>query len=182
VTDWSLVDIFCYFSHEFITVPPNSWISACHKHGVQVIGTVITEWENGAMVCQELFQSLESSQHAAEYLIQLAVKTGIDGWLINIENPIPLDLLDNLKFFLSTLTQGMHSALGNGTQVIWYDAVTIEGTLRWQDGLTPLNKPFFDLCDGIFINYTWKDGSMATTLENLAGIISVTIPFPPSFS
>jgi mannosyl-glycoprotein endo-beta-N-acetylglucosaminidase len=172
VTDWSLVDIFCYFSHEFITIPPTSWISTCRNHGVQIIGTVITEWEDGFKVCQELFQSPESAQHAAEYLIQLAIKTQIDGWLINIENPIPLDLIDNLKLFLTTLTQGMHSALGDEqqSQVIWYDAVTIEGKLRWQDGLTSLNKPFFDLCDGIFINYTWKDDSITTTLDTLAGI------------
>lgn len=37
-----------------------------------------------------------------------------------------------------------------------YDAVTVEGKLQWQDQLSHLNKPFFDVCDGIFVNYTWK--------------------------
>ena len=37
-----------------------------------------------------------------------------------------------------------------------YDSVTVRGNLQWQDQLTELNKPFFDLCDGIFMNYTWK--------------------------
>ena len=40
--------------------------------------------------------------------------------------------------------------------VIWYDAVTVEGRLQWQDSLTELNTPFFDACDGIFVNYTWR--------------------------
>ena len=40
--------------------------------------------------------------------------------------------------------------------VIWYDAVTVEGRLQWQDSLTELNAPFFDACDGIFVNYTWR--------------------------
>jgi endo-beta-N-acetylglucosaminidase D len=37
-----------------------------------------------------------------------------------------------------------------------YDAVTVNGDLGWQDKLNKYNKPFFDLCDGIFVNYTWK--------------------------
>lgn len=43
--------------------------------------------------------------------------------------------------------------------VIWYDAITTEGKLQWQDGLTDLNRPFFEACDGLFVNYTWKAGT-----------------------
>lgn len=42
---------------------------------------------------------------------------------------------------------------------IWlhrYDSVTIHGDLDWQNQLNDKNKPFFDICDGIFVNYTWK--------------------------
>ena len=42
-----------------------------------------------------------------------------------------------------------------------YDAVTTEGQLAWQDGLTPLNRPFFDACDALWVNYTWKEGTPA---------------------
>ena len=42
------------------------------------------------------------------------------------------------------------------SMVLWYDAVTMEGTLQWQDRLTDLNQPFFDACDGLFVNYTWQ--------------------------
>jgi endo-beta-N-acetylglucosaminidase D len=34
--------------------------------------------------------------------------------------------------------------------------LTIEGRIDWQDKLSALNKPFFDVTDGIFVNYTWK--------------------------
>lgn len=37
-----------------------------------------------------------------------------------------------------------------------YDSVTIGGDLEWQDQLNEKNKPFFDISDGIFVNYTWK--------------------------
>lgn len=39
--------------------------------------------------------------------------------------------------------------------VIRYDAVTVKGDLRWQNSLTPLNAPFFDLADALFVNYNW---------------------------
>ena len=42
------------------------------------------------------------------------------------------------------------------SMVLWYDAVTMQGKLQWQDRLTDLNQPFFDACDGLFVNYTWQ--------------------------
>lgn len=48
-----------------------------------------------------------------------------------------------------------------------YDAVTVEGKLAWQDSVTPLNRPFFDAADAIFINYTWKADAPRQLVENL---------------
>jgi mannosyl-glycoprotein endo-beta-N-acetylglucosaminidase len=48
-----------------------------------------------------------------------------------------------------------------------YDAVTTEGKLAWQDGLTRLNEPFYDACDGIFINYTWTEEKLHSTANHL---------------
>ena len=51
-----------------------------------------------------------------------------------------------------------------------------QGDLSWQNELNHLNKPFFDLCDGIFLNYTWKCGDTtqdgAVSPDNLANSIS----------
>jgi hypothetical protein len=33
---WHLVDVFVYFSHSLVTIPPPGWINAAHKHGVPV--------------------------------------------------------------------------------------------------------------------------------------------------
>lgn len=30
------VDVFVYFSHHLVTIPPKGWIHAAHKHGVKV--------------------------------------------------------------------------------------------------------------------------------------------------
>lgn len=42
-----------------------------------------------------------------------------------------------------------------------YDAVTAAGELRWQNGLSALNAPFFDLADALFVNY----GELACACE-----------------
>ena len=37
-----------------------------------------------------------------------------------------------------------------------YDAVTTGGHRQWQDTVNDLNRPFFGVADGIFVNYAWK--------------------------
>ncbi|GAB4831980.1 Cytosolic endo-beta-N-acetylglucosaminidase 1 [Ancistrocladus abbreviatus] len=35
---WYLIDVFVYFSHNLVTLPPPCWTNAAHKHGVKVLG------------------------------------------------------------------------------------------------------------------------------------------------
>eukprot|EP00884_Botryococcus_braunii_P001998 jgi/Botrbrau1/1179/Bobra.0162s0062.1 len=149
---WNLIDIFVYFSHHLVTIPPSGWVDAGHRHGVPVLGTLITEWEAGSAACAEMFASPETADRNARQLARIASHLGFDGWLINIENPLPTSLLPNLLLFLRTLrslTEGM------GGIVVWYDALTSEGKLEWQDTLNHLNWDFFDAAGSIFVNYTW---------------------------
>ncbi|XP_039047337.1 cytosolic endo-beta-N-acetylglucosaminidase 1-like isoform X1 [Hibiscus syriacus] len=153
---WYLIDVFVYFSHKLVTLPPPCWTNTAHRHGVKVLGTFITEWDEGKAICKELLSTEESAHKYAERLAELAVALGFDGWLLNMEVQVDVGQIPNLKEFVSHLTQTMHSLLP-GSLVIWYDSVTIDGDLNWQNRLNEKNKPFFDISDGIFINYTWKE-------------------------
>ncbi|KAK9742309.1 hypothetical protein RND81_03G162900 [Saponaria officinalis] len=153
---WYLIDVFVYFSHSLVTLPPPTWVNAAHKHGTKVLGTFITEWDEGKLICDKMLSTKEYAQTCAERLTELAVALGFDGWLINMEVTLNVAQIENLKEFVKHLTDTMHS-LKPGSLVIWYDSVTIYGDLDWQDQLNDKNKPFFDLCDGIFTNYTWKE-------------------------
>ncbi|XP_042465081.1 cytosolic endo-beta-N-acetylglucosaminidase 1-like [Zingiber officinale] len=154
---WYLMDVFVYFSHDLVTLPPPCWTNAAHTHGVKVLGTFLVEWDEGRVICDTLLSSKESSQMYAERLTELASALGFDGWLVNIEVNLDKKQVNNLKEFVHHLSCTMHSSVP-GSLVIWYDAVTIDGKLAWQNKLNDANKPFFDLCDGIFVNYTWQEG------------------------
>ena len=38
---WYLMDVFVYFSHDLVTVPPPCWTNAAHTHGVKVSGVFL---------------------------------------------------------------------------------------------------------------------------------------------
>ncbi|CAI9091776.1 OLC1v1026887C1 [Oldenlandia corymbosa var. corymbosa] len=153
---WYLIDVFVYFSHSLVTLPPPCWTNTAHKHGVKVLGTFIFEWDEGRIMANKLLATKESAHMYAERLSELAVALGFDGWLLNFEISLDVGQIPNLKEFVRHLTLTMHSSLPSSL-VIWYDSVCIDGSLSWQNQLNGDNKPFFDLCDGIFMNYTWKE-------------------------
>jgi mannosyl-glycoprotein endo-beta-N-acetylglucosaminidase len=97
---------------------------------------------------------LEQIDLIVKNLIEIVLHYGFDGYLINIENRLPISLIEPMIYFVDCLTKELSLVLAHA-QIIWYDAVTIEGKLEWQNQLNQLNKPFFDVCDGIFLNYCW---------------------------
>uniref|UniRef100_A0A914VZH8 Mannosyl-glycoprotein endo-beta-N-acetylglucosaminidase n=1 Tax=Plectus sambesii TaxID=2011161 RepID=A0A914VZH8_9BILA len=169
VAHWWYMDVFVYFSHHLVTLPPVGWINAAHQHGVLVLGTFITEWEAGAKICSEILSDPEKTRACISQLTLIAKVHNFDGWLINIENVIEYDHLTALQGFLSELTKSMRSALGERSRVVWYDSViATSGRLKWQDELNALNRPWFDCCDAIFLNYTWTEASLRQTAAEAA--------------
>ncbi|XP_057331605.1 cytosolic endo-beta-N-acetylglucosaminidase [Microplitis mediator] len=156
---WSIIDIFIYFSHYTITIPPYGWIHTAHKHGVKVLGTVITERTDGEKVWEQVLSSMEETKKFADALIMIAKHYKFEGWLLNIENKINHNDIDQLKYFVQYLTYGIHSEIDNA-EIIWYDSVTTDGSLLWQNKLNDRNKDFFENCDGIFLNYNWTDAGL----------------------
>ncbi|XP_031558651.1 cytosolic endo-beta-N-acetylglucosaminidase-like [Actinia tenebrosa] len=158
---WQYIDIFVYFSHHFITIPPPTWTNAAHTNGVLVLGTLITEWDDGAQRCSEFLEDEHSYKALAKQLVEIADYYKFDGWLINIENPIQPAKVINLIDFVDYLTKAVHQRNPFG-QVIWYDSVTYKGDLQWQNELNSMNGQFFESCDGIFLNYTWSVHQVST--------------------
>ncbi|CAH1795243.1 unnamed protein product [Owenia fusiformis] len=162
---WQYADSFVYFSHKLVTIPPSCWTNAAHRNGVKVLGTFITEWDEGAAICSELFESRSKYRKFADILVAIATFFNFEGWLINIENEIQEKHIEGMRHFVQYLTTAMHQQIP-GSEVIWYDSVTNKGALEWQNELNDNNSLFFDACDGIFLNYTWKQENLVQSAEN----------------
>ncbi|KAK5970156.1 Cytosolic endo-beta-N-acetylglucosaminidase [Trichostrongylus colubriformis] len=162
--NWWNIDIFCYFSHNFVTIPPISYINLAHAHGCLAMGTFITESKGGARLCEQFLASTETVQRTVDSLVCVALHYKFDGWLINIENRILIKHIDNLRLFLRLLTDGMREAVGF-SRVIWYDSVTITGMLKWQNMLNQLNRDWYECCDGIYLNYNWDDAMLLESAD-----------------
>lgn len=165
---WQYIDIFVYFSHHTVTIPPVGWTNAAHRHGVCMLGTFITEWQEGARLCEAFLAGDERSYQAvADRLVQIAQFFHFDGWLINIENSLNLAAVKNMPRFLQYLTAQLHQQVPGGL-VLWYDSVLQSGALKWQDELNEQNRVFFDSCDGFFTNYNWREEHLER-MPRLAG-------------
>ncbi|CAH2291672.1 cytosolic endo-beta-N-acetylglucosaminidase isoform X1 [Pelobates cultripes] len=157
---WQHIDIFVYFSHQMFTLPPVCWTNAAHKNGVCVLGTFITEWENGGKACELFLAGEESAYRAvADQMVRLAEYFQFDGWLVNIENLLSPLAVSRAPLFLRYLTDQLHQRVPGGL-ILWYDSVIHSGELKWQNELNDNNRQFFDACDGIFTNYNWREGNL----------------------
>ncbi|OWF35240.1 cytosolic endo-beta-N-acetylglucosaminidase-like [Mizuhopecten yessoensis] len=161
---WQYIDAFIYFSHNLLTVPPPGWTNTAHRHGVQMMGTLITEWDDGKKRCHQIIESEETYKKFADKMVAITQHYGMDGWLVNIENVVEAGKVQLLCDFVAYLTKRLHDVVP-GSQVIWYDSVIKTGGLKWQDEVNEKNSMFFDVCDGIFLNYNWKDASLRRSKE-----------------
>ncbi|GMF40802.1 unnamed protein product [Phytophthora lilii] len=173
---WDLVDVFVYFGHALVCPPPSGWIAAGHRHGTRVLGTFLTEGDEGTELCKELFHDSHSAevssqcasmsvfvgslirllvtQTFASKLAAIAWHGGFDGWLINVENDVPGDLVANIYVFLRTLRKGMQ--LQNAfAQVVWYGSLSRTGKRISFVRLDDASAPFFKNVDAFYADYGW---------------------------
>ncbi|KZV80878.1 hypothetical protein EXIGLDRAFT_780418 [Exidia glandulosa HHB12029] len=139
---WPCVDTFIYFSHYRVAPPPASWITAAHREGVPILGTLIFEWDESK---PDISLLTSRGRLYASLLARLAHERGFDGWLLNVEVALPGGRAhaEKLLEWIGELKSEMRALVGEDAQVIWYDSVTDAGHLAWQDRLCAANAPFF---------------------------------------
>lgn len=150
-----------------------TWINAAHNNGVKVLGTIIVESSRGRILLEEILKSRAYMNSIVEALVLVAKRCQFEGWLLNVECSLHESKIPMLKEFVEYLTIRMHQDVQHG-MVLWYDSIIDIGTLTWQNELNAKNKLFFDVCDGILINYTWNERNLERTeriLEEKGGDI-----------
>lgn len=154
--NWQCIDYFCYFSHKLVTIPTLQFLNAAHKNGVKVLGTLIVENVDGQKALyDDILSSREQVKRVSKSLVEISKRLKFEGWLLNVEVNVDFDKIEMLKYFVEYLTKLTNKEISNG-KVIWYDSVTNDGKLAWQNELNVRNETFFNSCDGIFTNYNWS--------------------------
>ena len=155
-------DIFIYFSHSRITVPPASWIDSAHRAGTLMLGTFITEGDEGKKENEKI--CLNINQYS-EQLVQLMSHYNFDGYLINIE--ADCDHPHQMLEFIQTLTLTGKS-VNPHSKIIWYDSMNLQGKISWKSCLNEGTLEFLHATDGFFTDYHWKKG-MPESSARVAG-------------
>ena len=161
---WSYIDIFCYFSHARVTIPPVATINAAHMNGVKVLGTLITEWEDGYIDTMRMIAGKDGDKaYYAKKLVSIAKTLNFEGWLVNIEHSMKAE---EVPLLVAWMKEFKRLANLEKLIVVWYDSVIKNGELKWQSALTEDNLIWFDVCDLFFTDYHWKLGNLETTMMN----------------
>lgn len=175
-TYWQYVDELVYWggsSGEGLIVPPSPDVTDLgHKNGVPVIGTVFFPQDvaGGKMEWLETFltQEEDGSFPMADKLIQVATTYGFDGWFINQETEgnkeRPLNKKDAAKMqeFIKYFKEQAPEM-----RLVYYDSMTSEGKMDWQNALTDKNAMFMvddegnAVADEMFLNFWWSEDELA---------------------
>ena len=127
---WDAIDVFCYFGHHRISMPPAAWVEACHARGVPCLGTIITE--GGGEAAADQADLLSSVDVCVEKLCDLCEHYQFDGWLVNFESAVQggRAQMAAVSELLATLTICLKQRVGEQALVIYYDALDSDGNIR----------------------------------------------------
>lgn len=176
-TYWQYVDELVYWggsSGEGLIVPPSPDVTDLgHKNGVPVIGTVFFPQDvaGGKMEWLNTFLKQESDGTfpLADKLIEVAQTYGFDGWFINQETegaeeePLSPEHAQKMQEFIKYM-----KSQAPELRVIYYDSMTSEGKMDWQNALTDKNSMFLvdeegnAVADEMFLNFWWTEDKLAS--------------------
>lgn len=170
---WQYIDKLVYWGGsggEGLIVPPSAdVIDSAHRNGVPVLGTVFfpmtvhggkLEWLN------EFLAKDESGNFVMiDKLIEVANTYNFDGWFINQETESidEAPLTKDHAILMQEFIKQFKSKAKDELEIMWYDSMTKDGEMDWQNALTDKNDYFLvdgdknDVADSMFLNFWWTN-------------------------
>lgn len=168
---WQYIDKLVYWggsSGEGLIVPPSADVTdSAHRNGVPVLGTVFfpptvyggkLEWLN-----EFLEKDASGNFLMVDKLIEVSKTYNFDGWFINQETegtenaPLSKDHAVLMQDFIKQFNIKAKDEL----EIMWYDSMTKDGEIDWQNALTDKNDYFLvdgdknSVADSMFLNFWW---------------------------
>ena len=167
---WQYVDRLVFWggsAGEGIILAPNpTLIDAAHRNGVKILGNVFFppivyggqfQWVN------DFLQKNGNTFPVADKLIEVAEYYGFDGWFLNQETAggnaqTAINMRDFMIYFQEN----------SDLEIEWYDAMTENGNVSWQNQLNTLNDWYFQWGDTLvsetmFLNFWWNAAFLNTS-------------------
>jgi len=188
-THWAYIDKFVWFggtSSQTIQIPSSPWANVAHKNGVKIFGNVFfapTAFGGSKTTLQSFLEKDDLGNFiAVDKMIAIMEYYKFDGWFINEETATNAATALLMHEFVATLTARAEAL---GKEVMWYDAMTLSGSVGWQNRLNATNSPFLqndldgDTANGfeqrvsssIFINFFWNGSALPNVSKNRAAAI-----------
>lgn len=171
-THWAYIDKLIWFggtSSQTIQLPSSPWVNAAHKNGVEVFANVFFAptafGGSSATLTNFLEKDLSGNFIAIPKMIEMMQYYNFDGWFINQETATTAAVAVLMQEFVKKLTAEADLL---GKQVMWYDAMRLNGAVGWQNRLNANNSPFLQhdsnlddfyetrVSSNIFINFAWS--------------------------
>lgn len=189
---WQYIDKLVYWggsAGEGIIVPPSAdVIDAAHKNGVPVLGTIFfPQTVSGGKIAwlnTFLKQDKNGKFPIVDKLIAVEKAYGFDGWFINQETDTAVTSFDDAAAgkaakttktgltkkhatLMRQLIQQFRSEANGKAEIMWYDSMTKDGKMDWQNALTKENKDFLvdakmkPVANSMFLNFWWNTKELA---------------------
>ena len=178
-THWAYIDKLVWFggtASQTIQIPSSPWANAAHKNGVKIFGNVFFSptafGGSPATLTNFLEQDINGNFVAIPKMIAIMQYYNFDGWFINQETATNSATAQLMYAFVRDLTAQAEAV---GKEIMWYDAMILNGNVGWQNRLNTNNSVFVqrdadgDIANGfetrvsssIFINFAWS-GNIVT--------------------
>jgi len=186
-THWAYLDKLVWFggtASQTIQLPSSPWTNAAHKNGVKVFGNVFfapTAFGGAtATLTNFLEQDIDGHFVVIPKMITMMQYYNFDGWFINQETATNATTAVLMHDFVRDLTEQTEAL---GKEVMWYDAMRLNGAVGWQNRLNAVNSPFVQddqnldgsfetrVSSSIFINFFWSSNAFPTASRTRANLI-----------
>lgn len=188
-TNWSYIDKLVWFggtASQTVQLPSAPWVNTAHRNGVEVFGNVFFAPNQFGGSTATLTNFLEQDGGGDFIVIPIMIEImeyyGFDGWFINEETNTNSATALLMQDFLKDLTAEVEAL---GKEVMWYDAMLLNGNVGWQNRLSANNSVFVQndtdgdtsngfedrISSNIFINFFWNSMAFPNASRNRANAI-----------
>ncbi len=188
-TNWSYIDKLVWFggtADQTIQLPSAPWANAAHKNGVKIFGDVFFAPNvfggSTATLLSFLEQDGSNNFIVIPKMIAIMEYYKFDGWFINQETSTDANTAELMYQFVRDLTTATEAL---GKEVMWYDAMLLNGSVGWQNRLNANNSVFVQrdedgdsgngfeqrVSSSIFINFFWNTSAFPSSSRDRANVI-----------